>query len=115
MDNTRGNWKSSAGFILAAAGSAVGVGNLWRFPYMMGSNGGLWFLVIYIAFVILLGVPVMLGELAIGRHTQLSPVGAYRKIQKGSGIVGVLAIVAPFLIMTYYGVVGGWSLNYAFS
>ena len=115
MDNKRGNWKSSAGFILAAAGSAVGVGNLWRFPYMMGSNGGLWFLVIYLVIVVLLGVPVMLGELAIGRNTQLSPVAAYGKIQKGAGFIGVLAILAPFLIMTYYGIVGGWALKYTFS
>ncbi|MCL2111527.1 MAG: sodium-dependent transporter [Clostridiales bacterium] len=100
------------GFILAAAGSAVGVGNLWRFPYLMGSNGGFWFLIIYLAFVILLGIPVLLGEFSIGRFTQLSPVAAYKKIQKGSGFVGVLAIIAPFVIMTYYGVVGGWALKF---
>ena len=112
MENSRGNWGSSVGFVLAAAGSAVGVGNLWRFPYMMGSNGGFWFLVIYIIFIVLLGLPVLLGEFSIGRFSQLSPVAAYRKIQKGSGFVGVLAIVAPFLIMTYYGIVGGWGLKY---
>ena len=115
MENNRGSWKSSMGFILAAAGSAIGVGNLWRFPYVMGSNGGFWFLIIYLVIIIVLGLPVMLGEFAIGRHTQSSPVAAYSKIQKGSGIVGVLAIVAPFLIMTYYGIVGGWSLKYMFS
>ena len=115
LENNRESWKSNAGFILAAAGSAVGVGNLWRFPHMMGSNGGFWFLVIYIIFTLLLGIPVLLGELTIGRYTQLSPVGAYSKIRKRSGFVGVLAILSPFLIMTYYGVVGGWALNYSFS
>ena len=115
METKRDSWKSSAGFILAAAGSAVGVGNLWRFPYMMGSNGGFWFLVVYLGIVVLLGVPVMLGEITIGRHTQLSPVAAYEKIQKGSGFIGVLAILAPFLIMTYYGIVGGWALKYTIS
>lgn len=115
MENSRGNWNSSIGFILAAAGSAVGVGNLWRFPYLMGSNGGFWFLVIYIVITIALGIPVMLGEFAIGRFTQLSPVAAYHKIQKGSGFVGALAILAPFLIMTYYGIVGGWALKYTVS
>ncbi|MCL2095381.1 MAG: sodium-dependent transporter [Oscillospiraceae bacterium] len=115
MDNNRGTWKSSFGFILAAAGSAVGVGNLWRFPYMMGSNGGFPFLVVYLIIVVLLGMPVMLGEFAIGRSTQQSPVAAYSKIQKGSGFVGILAILAPFLIMTYYGIVGGWALRYFFS
>ena len=115
MQNNRGSWKSSAGFILAAAGSAIGVGNLWRFPYMMGENGGFWFLIIYLIIIVVLGMPVMLGELAIGRHTHLSPVAAYSKIQKGSGFVGILAILAPFLIMTYYGIVGGWALKYMFS
>ena len=115
MDSNRGNWKSSLGFILAAAGSAVGVGNLWRFPYLMGSNGGFWFLVVYLFFIVIMGVPVMLGEFTIGRHTQLSPVAAYEKIKKGTGFVGVMAILAPFLIMTYYGVVGGWALKYMFS
>ncbi len=81
MDSNRGNWKSSLGFILAAAGSAVGVGNLWRFPYLMGSNGGFWFLVVYLFFIVIMGVPVMLGEFTIGRHTQLSPVAAYEKIK----------------------------------
>ena len=115
MENKRGEWKSSAGFILAAAGSAIGVGNLWRFPYVMGNNGGFWFLVIYLVIVVLFGVPVMIGELSIGRRTKLSPVAAYKKIQKGAGFVGVLAILVPFLIMTYYGIVGGWTLKYAFS
>ena len=112
MENKRGHWGSSLGFILAASGSAVGVGNLWRFPYLMGMNGGFWFLIIYIVFVVLLGIPIMLGEFSIGRFTQLSPVAAYQKIKKGSGFVGVLAIVAPFVIMTYYGIVGGWALKY---
>ena len=115
MESNRGSWKSSAGFILAAAGSAVGVGNLWRFPYVLGSNGGFWFLIIYLVFAVLLGVPVMLGELTIGRYTQLSPIDAYGKIHKRARFVGILAILAPFLIMTYYGIVGGWALNYAFS
>ncbi|MCL2019908.1 MAG: sodium-dependent transporter [Oscillospiraceae bacterium] len=115
MKNNRGSFTSSLGFILAGAGSAIGVGNMWRFPYMMGDNGGFWFLLIYLVFIVLLGLPVMLGEITIGRYTGLSPVSAYSKLQKGSGFVGVLAISAPFLFMTFYGIVGGWALKYMFS
>ncbi|MCL2077587.1 MAG: sodium-dependent transporter [Oscillospiraceae bacterium] len=115
MNDNRGNWKSSMGFVLATAGSAIGVGNLWRFPYLMGENGGFWFLLCYLAIIILLGVPVMLGEITIGRYTQKSPVEAYSKIQKGSGFIGVIAVFAPFLLMTYYGIVGGWALRYMFA
>ncbi|MCL2054690.1 MAG: sodium-dependent transporter [Oscillospiraceae bacterium] len=113
--NERENWKSSAGFIMAAASSAVGVGNLWRFPYVMGSNGGSWFLIIYVIFIFLLGAPLLLGEFAIGRHTQLSPVGAYAKLQKGSGFIGAAAVIVPFLIMTYFCIIGAWALKYMFS
>jgi NSS family neurotransmitter:Na+ symporter len=105
------------GFILAAAGSAIGVGNIWRFPYMMGENGGFWFLVVYLVLVIFLGIPVMIGEISIGRATALSPVAAFQKIHKGpiSLITGILAIIAPLVIMTYYGIIGGWGLKYMFS
>lgn len=109
---SRSQWATNLGFILAAAGSAVGLGNIWRFPFLMGSNGGFGFLIVYLAFILLLGIPIMIGELAIGRHTMLSPVSAYEKIKKGSGFIGVLAILAPFIIMTYYGIVGGWAMKY---
>lgn len=117
MEDNRGTWKSSLGFILAAAGSAIGVGNIWRFPYMMGENGGFWFLVIYLILVIVLGIPFMIGEIAIGRNTGLSPIAAFKKINKGpiSTITGILAVVAPLLIMTYYGIIGGWGIKYMIS
>ncbi|MEG0692038.1 MAG: hypothetical protein RR444_03045 [Oscillospiraceae bacterium] len=78
----RGKFSSSLGFILAATGSAVGLGNLWKFPYVAGQNGGAVFLIIYILFIFLLGVPIMLGEMAIGRKTKLNPIGAYKTLNK---------------------------------
>ena len=73
---SRGNWGSRIGFILAAAGSAVGLGNIWRFPYVAGENGGALFILVYVVCVVVLGLPVMLAEFSIGRNTQRNPVGA---------------------------------------
>ncbi len=112
--NTRG-FTSNIGAILAAAGGAVGLGNIWRFPYMLGQNGGGAFLLVYVFFVILIGVPLMMTEFIIGRRAQSNVVGAYRKLSHGSKgwmMLGVFGIVAAFLIYAFYSVVAGWTLNY---
>ncbi len=108
----RDQWGSRLGFIMAAAGSAVGLGNLWKFPYMAGSNGGGAFVLIYLALVVIVGFTLMAAEIVIGRHTQLNAIGAYRKIRKGWGWVGGLGVLAGFVILSYYSVVGGWVINY---
>jgi len=108
----RDQWGSKIGFILAAAGSAVGLGNLWKFPYMAGSNGGGAFVLIYLALVLIVGFTLMAAEIVIGRHTQLNAIGAYKKIRKGWGWVGGLGVLAGFVILSYYSVVGGWVINY---
>lgn len=111
----RGNWGSRLGFILAAAGSAVGLGNIWKFPYITGENGGGAFVLIYLVCVAVVGLPIMIAEVMIGRGTQKSPVGAFTKISgpdSGWRGVGWLGIVAGFIILSYYSVVAGWTLNY---
>ena len=113
-NNTRG-FTSNIGAILAAAGGAVGLGNIWRFPYMLGQNGGGAFLLVYVFFVILIGVPLMMTEFIIGRRSQSNVVGAYKKLSpdhKGWMLLGVFGIVAAFLIYAFYSVVAGWTLNY---
>lgn len=109
---SRNQWASKLGFVLATAGAAVGLGNLWKFPYLMGKNGGLPFLIAYLVFVVVLGVPVMITEMSIGRMTEQSPVNAYRKLNKKASFIGVLGILAAFVILSYYSVVGGWLLKY---
>jgi NSS family neurotransmitter:Na+ symporter len=111
-DQERGSWGSSFGFIMAAAGSAVGLGNLWKFPYLAGKNGGAIFVVVYLLMVILVGFTMMLGEMIIGRKTQLDPYGAYKKLNKNWGFLGSIGIITAFLILSYYGVVGGWVIKY---
>ncbi len=108
----RGKFSSSLGFILAATGSAVGLGNLWKFPYIAGQSGGAVFLIIYIIFVFLLGVPIMIGEMAIGRKTKLNPIGAYKTLNKKYTFIGVIGVVGAFVILSYYSVIGGWVLKY---
>lgn len=113
-NNTRG-FTSNLGAILAAAGGAVGLGNIWRFPYMLGQNGGGAFLLVYVFFVILIGVPLMMTEFIIGRRAQSNVVGAYKKLSHGSKgwiTLGIFGIVAAFLIYAFYSVVAGWTLNY---
>jgi len=115
MDNNTGNrgqWASNIGFILAAAGSAVGLGNIWKFPYLAGANGGAAFVIIYLAMIILIGFTIMLGEMSIGRNTHLSAVGAYKKLNKKWGFVGFIGVVVGFCILSFYSVIGGWVLNY---
>lgn len=108
----RGHFTSSLGFVLAAAGSAIGLGNLWKFPYIAGNSGGGFFIVFYILFALILGVPIMLAEMSIGRNTQLNAIGAFRKLDKRWSVVGVISVLCAFVILSYYSVVGGWVLKY---
>ena len=156
MLNKREHWSSGLGFVFAAAGSAVGLGNIWKFPYIAGQNGGGAFVLIYLLCILFVGVPVMLCEMTLGRATQKNPVGAFKELspknsrtanligiclifagiallcfkQYGwsavvclSGLlvmyygwtsVGVLCIVAPFIILSFYSVVGGWTIGYIY-
>ncbi len=99
---------------MAAAGSAIGLGNIWRFPYLAGSNGGSAFIIIYLGFVFTIGLSVMIAEFAVGRRTGLSAVGAYKSYSKRWTFAGVLGVLSGFLIMGFYPVVGGWALAYVF-
>lgn len=108
----REQWGSKVGFILAAAGSAVGLGNLWKFPYTAGMNGGGAFVLVYFVMLLLVGFTLMMAELVLGRHTQLSPVGAYRKLKKKWAWVGFIGVLASYLILTFYSVIGGWVIKY---
>jgi len=113
-ESARDQFVSKAGFIFAAAGSAVGLGNVWRFPYLAGQNGGGAFVLFYLLCVIVIGFGLMLAEFAIGRHAQLSSVNAFRKLDKRFTFVGAMGVLAAFVIMGYYPVVGGWSVAYIF-
>ncbi|MBP0981858.1 MAG: hypothetical protein J5968_06595, partial [Oscillospiraceae bacterium] len=109
----RAQWASSIGFILAAAGSAVGLGNIWKFPGKAYNGGGSAFIVIYILIVALIGTSVMLAEFAVGRHGQKSPFGAFGKINNGKWAwVGALGLITAVIIVSYYVQVGGWVLKY---
>ena len=113
-NENRGFWASRMGFILAASGSAVGLGNVWKFPYIVGQNGGGAFVLIYLVCVLIVGFPIMLAEFTIGRKTNLNPIGAFHKLTKISGWIwmGYMGVLAGFLILSFYGVVGGWTLAY---
>ena len=110
----REHWGSKIGFILAAAGSAVGLGNIWRFPYVAGENGGGAFVLVYLGCVLILGIPIMIAELVLGRHTSKGPVGAFKDMFGKSGwvIVGYMGVLCGFLILSFYSVVGGWTIGY---
>lgn len=110
----RESWGSRIGFIMAAAGSAVGLGNIWKFPYTAGSNGGGAFVLVYLIFVAFIGFSVMLTEFAVGRRRQLAAVGAFKSVDKRWTFAGVLGVLSGFLIMGFYPVVGGWALAYVF-
>ena len=123
MDNSaykkqqRANFGSKLGIILATAGSAVGLGNVWRFPYMTGQNGGAAFIIIYIACVLMLGIPCMLNEFIIGRRAQANAARAYSMLANGTPwrLIGYFGIFTGFLIMGYYVVVSGWCLQYIYA
>ena len=110
----RDSFGSSFGVLVALAGSAVGLGNLWRFPYLVGQNGGAAFILIYLAFVLLIGIPILLAEFIIGRRSQASARAAFRALAPGGhwGIAGVLAVICCTLILSFYSVVGGWGVEY---
>ncbi len=112
--NNRGQWGSNFGFLMAAIGSAVGLGNIWGFPYKMGASGGFAFLVVYMALVAFVGVAIMLGELALGRKTGYGVIGTYRLLSKKFAWVGWLGFLSGFLILSFYSVLGGYTLRYAF-
>ena len=113
----RGNFGTKLGVILATAGGAVGLGNVWRFPYVTGQNGGAAFIIIYIICIMAMGVPVMLCEFIIGRHAQSNTARAFTKLSNGTPwrLVGYMGVLTAALIIGYYGVVSGWTLQYVFA
>ncbi|MBN2289585.1 MAG: sodium-dependent transporter [Candidatus Glassbacteria bacterium] len=117
MSIGRDNWGSRLAFILAASGSAIGLGNIWRFPTVAARNGGGAFVQVYLLFVILLGFIVMVGEITLGRRTQRNPVGVFRELAPRSlwVAVGFLGVAAGWGILSYYSVVAGWTLSYVFT
>lgn len=114
MSNQREQWGSKLGFILAASGSAVGIGNIWKYPHMAGQNGGAAFTFVYLICILVVGLSIVVAELVIGRKTQLSPVGAFETLAPKSNWkwVGFLGVASAFVILSFYGVVGGWILKY---
>ena len=117
-DSSRANFGSRLGVILATAGSAVGLGNVWRFPYMAGENGGAVFIITYLACVFLLGIPCIVSEFIIGRHAQANTARAYATASGGSKLwtaVGAMGVITGFLITSYYAVISGWCLQYIYS
>lgn len=113
---TREQWGSRMGFILAAAGSAIGLGNIWRFPFKTGENGGAAFVILYLACIALICLPYLFAELALGRNSQKNPVGAIEAIKKRTPwtLVGGLCVLTGVFILSYYGVVAGWAFGYIF-
>ncbi len=112
----RGQWGSRIGFILAAAGSAIGLGNIWRFPYLAGEGGGGAFVLIYLVCVVAIGMPYLFAELSLGRKSQRNPVGAIMAITGPKSMwiaVGAFCVLAGFIILSYYSVIAGWAVGYA--
>lgn len=115
MADERGHFGSKLGVILASAGSAVGLGNIWRFPTETGKNGGAAFILIYLFFVLLLALPVMASEFIIGRHSHANTVEAYRKMAPRTPwfVIGLMGVMSGFLVLSFYSVVAGWTLDYS--
>lgn len=117
-ESRHGMWSSKWLFVLAAAGSAVGLGNIWKFPYIAGENGGGAFVLVYLGCVLLLGIPIMMAEVLMGRETRQSPINAMRsliqqhKASKFWTLIGWMGVLAGFLILSYYAVIAGWALHY---
>lgn len=115
---TRSQWSSRVGFILAAAGSAVGLGNIWKFPYMVGESGGAAFVLVYLVCVTCIGVPILVAEWMLGRRGQKNPVNTMAQLARENGhglqwaLVGAIGVLAAFLILSFYSVIGGWALAY---
>ncbi len=112
MKKERNSFSGTIGFVLAAAGSAVGLGNIWRFPYLAAKDGGGLFLVVYLVLALTFGFTLLSTEIAIGRKTKQSPLTAYSKIHKRWKPLGVIACIVPVIIMPYYCAIGGWVLKY---
>ena len=112
MKEERGAWGSNIGFLLAAIGSAVGLGNIWGFPYKMGRSGGFTFLIVYLLLAVFVGFVIMMGELAMGRKTGKGTIGAYHALSKRFKWVGWLAVFSPFVIMSFYSVLGAYCIEY---
>ncbi len=110
--NKRSSFSGKLGFVLAAAGSAVGLGNIWRFPYLAAQYGGGTFLLIYLILAVTFGFSLMIAEVAIGRKTGLSAIGAFKALDSRFGFLGVLAALVPIIIFPYYSVIGGWVVKY---
>jgi NSS family neurotransmitter:Na+ symporter len=118
MSTNRGQWSSKFGFIMAAAGSAVGLGNIWRFPYLTGEHGGAAFVLVYIFCVVLVAVPMLINEIALGRLTGKNPVGAIQQLGGNKlwiGLVGVLPLIVTFVVLSYYSMIAGWTVGYIFT
>ncbi len=116
IPTSRDSFGSKFGVIAATAGSAIGLGNIWRFPYVVGENGGGAFLIIYLAFVVAIGLPVMLSEFIIGRSSQRNAFGAFKVLAPGKPwyLVGLMGVVAAFMILSFYTAVAGWTLEYVY-
>ena len=114
MENkqNRGSFSGRLGFVLAAAGSAVGLGNIWRFPYLAAKDGGGFFLLVYLILALTFGFTLLVTEISIGRKTGQSPLTAYQAIHPKMGWIGILACLIPALILPYYCAIGGWVLKY---
>ena len=112
----RGQWTSKLGFVLAAAGSAIGLGNIWRFPYVTGESGGAAFVIIYLLCIFLICLPYLFAELTLGRFSQKNPVGAVKAVKSGTPwtLVGGLGVLTGVFILSYYGVIAGWAFGYIF-
>jgi len=116
-DEGRGQWGSKFGFIMAAAGSAVGLGNIWRFPYITGENGGGAFVLVYLLCVILIGVPLLFTEIGLGRMTKKGAIGAFKDTGANKlymGVGAILALAVSFFVLSYYGNIAGWTIGYVF-
>ena len=112
MEKKRNSFGGSLGFVMAAAGSAVGLGNIWRFPYLAAKDGGGLFLLIYIILALTFGYSLLTTEISIGRLTKQGPLTAYSKVKKGWGFLGFLGCLVPAIIMPYYCAIGGWVVKY---
>ena len=111
--SAKNNWSGRFGFLMAAVGSAVGIGNIWRFPYVAGQQGGAVFLIVYIAMIVFIGFSAMIAEFAIGRNAASNVIDAFSSQKKAWGVVGILSCIVSFIIVSYYSVIGGWVIRYA--
>ena len=112
-ESHKGQFGSNFGFLMAAIGSAVGLGNLWAFPYKMGANGGFAFLLLYLVLVVFVGYVIMMSELALGRSTGKGVIGAYKSLSEKYAFIGWMGVIAPWLILSFYSMLGGYCIKYA--